>query len=363
MTARVRGMVLEQPERLVLREFDLPETQADDALLKVEMAGICHTDVGLYHGSVTYALPLIMGHEIVGRIARIGAVASRRWGVQEGDRVTVEAMARCGFCRACIEGHYKFCKEGFGYGTFTSCARPPHLWGSYAEYMYLAPGTLLYKTPDGMSPELATLSTVAISNAIQWTVLRGGARMGDAVVVQGVGPIGLACVAAAKEAGANPIIATGLASDGYRLALAQEFGADVVLDVQAEDVVERVKDATGGDLADVVVDVTGSGDAVRTSLRLVRPMGTVVSAGVTGDKTLTPIPLDALLYNETRLQGVFTFDTNAVRRAIRLAASGRYPFEKLITHRFPLEQAEQAVKTAGRELPDVSPIKVAIVPA
>jgi alcohol dehydrogenase len=137
----------------------------------------------------------------------------------------------------------------------------------------------------------------------------------------------------------------------------------VVVDVQAEDVVQRVKDATGGDLADVVVDVTGSGDAVRTSLSLVRPMGTVVSAGVTGDKTLTPIPLDALLYKETRLQGVFTFDTNAVRRAVRLAASGRYPFEKLITHRFPLEQAEQAVKTAGRELPDVSPIKVAIVPA
>ena len=75
---------------------------------------------GLYHGSVTYALPLIMGHEIVGRIARIGPVASRRWGVQEGDRVTVEAMARGGFCRACIEGQYRFCKAGFGYGSPTA---------------------------------------------------------------------------------------------------------------------------------------------------------------------------------------------------------------------------------------------------
>ncbi|MCA1645139.1 MAG: zinc-binding dehydrogenase [Chloroflexi bacterium] len=356
-------MVLDQPERMHMREFDLPVIGTDDALLKVEMAGICHTDVGLYHGQVTYALPLIMGHEIVGRIVQLGPVAQRRWGVQEGDRVTVEAMARCGFCRACVQGNYKFCRDGFGYGTFTSCDRPPHLWGSYAEYMYLAPGTLLYKVPDCMSPQMATLVTVAISNGIQWTVLRGGVKLGDAVVVQGVGPIGLACIAAARESGASPIVATGLARDGERLELAREFGADVVVNVDAEDVIQRVRDATGGDLADVVVDVTGSGDAVRTSLTLVRPMGTVVSAGVTGDKTLTPLPLDALLYNETRLQGVFTFDTNAVRRALALAQRGKYPFEKLITHTFPLDQAETAVRTAGRELPDVSAIKVAIVPA
>jgi alcohol dehydrogenase len=92
-------------------------------------------------------------------------------------------------------------------------------------------------------------------------------------------------------------------------------------------------------------------------------MGTVVSAGVTGDKTLTPIPLDMLLYSEIRLQGVFTFDTNAVRRAIGLARRDKYPFEKLITHRFPLDEAETAVRTAGRELADLSAIKVAIVPA
>lgn len=362
MGNQVRAMVLEAPERLVPREFALPDTHDDDALLKVEMAGICHTDVGLYHGSVTYALPVILGHEIVGRIAQIGPTAAKRWGVQEGDRVTVEAMVRCGFCRACVDGQYKYCREAIGYGTFTSCDRPPHLWGSYAEYMYLAPGTLLYRVADDVSPELATLLTVAISNGIQWTVLRGGARLGDAVVVQGVGPIGLACVAAAREAGANPVIATGLTSDGYRLALAREFGANATIDVEKEDVVQRVRDLTGGDLADVVVDVTGNGAAVATSLELVRPTGTVVSAGVTGDKTRTPIPLDTLLYKEIRLQGVFTFDSNAVRRAIKLASLKKYPFEKLITHVFPLERAEEAVKTAGREVPGVSPIKVAISP-
>lgn len=363
MAETTRAMVLEAPERMALREYPLPEVREDDGLLKVEMAGICHTDVGLYHGTVRYALPLIMGHEIVGRIARLGPLAARRWGVREGDRVTVESRVRCGFCRACLEGAAKYCVERLGYGTWTSCERPPHLWGAYADYMYLAPGSTMHRIPEGMSLELATLLTVAISNGIQWTVVKGGARLGDAVVVQGVGPIGLSCVAAAREAGAGPVIATGLSSDGYRLRLAREFGADAVIDVEQEDVVERVRELTGGDMADVVVDVTGSGAAVRTSLKLVRPQGTVVSAGVTGDDTLTPLPLDTLLYKEIRVQGVFTYDHDTVRRSIKLAQRGRYPFEKLVTHRFPLEQAEQAVLTAGRELPGVQPIKVAIVPS
>lgn len=361
-TARAQSVVLEAPERMVLREFDLPEVHQDDGLLQVEVAGICHTDVGLYHGTTKYALPLIMGHEIVGRIAKIGAAAAQRWGVQEGDRVTVESKVRCGFCRACVAGNYKYCTAGLSYGTRASSARPPHLWGSYGQFMYLAPGTLLYKVPDSISAELANLLTVAISNGVQWAVLRGGAKLGDAVVVQGVGPIGLCCIAAAKEAGAGPIIATGLQADGYRLQLAREFGADVVVDVEAEDAVQRVRDATGGDMADVVVDVTGSGAAVRTSLKLVRPLGTVVSAGVTGDGVQTPLPLDTLLYNEIRLQGVFSYDTHAVRRAMALALRRKYPFEKLVTHRFPLASAEEAVKTAGREIPGQAPIKVVILP-
>ena len=156
---RATSAVLEAPERLVLREFDLPETGENEGLLRVEVAGICHTDVGLYHGTTRYALPLILGHEIVGRIARVGSQAAERWGVSEGDRVTVESKIRCGFCRACVTGAYRYCAAGLSYGTRASCARPPHLWGSYAQYMYLAPGTLLYKVPEGMPAEIANLLT------------------------------------------------------------------------------------------------------------------------------------------------------------------------------------------------------------
>src|SRR3954447_24106177 len=99
---RSRAMVLEAPERLVAQDFAIPDVGADDGLLEVEMAGICHTDVELFRGTTTYALPIIPGHEIVGRISELGPLAAKRWGVEVGDRVAVESIVRCGFCRNCI---------------------------------------------------------------------------------------------------------------------------------------------------------------------------------------------------------------------------------------------------------------------
>lgn len=362
VAATSRAMVLEAPEVLVPAEFDVPVVQPDDGLLFVEMAGICHTDVELFRGRTTYALPIIPGHEIVGRIATVGPVAAARWGVQEGDRVAVESIVRCGFCPNCILGRYKYCADAKVYGTFTSCTEPPHLWGSYSEYLYLAPGAIVHKVPDDMSPELATLLTVAIANGIQWTIVKGGVRLGSTVVVQGVGPIGLSAVAAAHDAGAALVIATGLGTDDYRLDLAAEFGADAVIDVEADDLAERVRELTGGSMVDVVLDTTGSSQAIVTSTKLVRPGGTVVNAGLTGDETLTPMALDSLLHPEIRLQHVFTYEYGSVRAALTLAKRGRYPFEKLITHHFPLERAEEAIRMSGREGRGERPIKVAIVP-
>ncbi len=363
MPGKVYSAILEAPRRISIREFISPDICDDDGLLKVEMAGICHTDVERYQGNVISApYPLILGHEIVGRVSKIGKAASARWQVTEGDRVIVEPRVRCGFCRTCVSGNYKFCENRIGYGTSRSANEPPHLWGSFGQYMYLSPGSILHRVSDSVSPSLATLIGVAISNAIQWTVIQGGTRLGDSVVVQGVGPIGLASVAVAKEAGANPVIATGLSEDVKGFLLAKQFGADEVIDVNKEDLIGRIHEITKGDLADVVVDVTGSGSAVRDSLEIVKKGGTVINAGITGDKTQTPLLLDRILYKEIRFQGVFTYDSNALRRSIKLVERNHFAFEKIITHTFPLELADEALRTAAREIGGVTPIKVAIIP-
>lgn len=357
----VEAVVLTERGQFTTRRFPRPRIGPDDGLLRVERAGICATDVDIVSGEYESPLPLIMGHEIVGRVEEVGDRAAKRWRVAAGDRVVVEPMAGCGSCRYCTSGNARFCNDAIGYGIATACTDAPHLLGAYSPLMYLAPGSVLHRLPEGMSAEVGMLCTVAISNGVQWTLARGGVGVGDDVVVQGVGPIGLCCVAAARSAGARTVIATGLARDELGRALARDFGADVVVDVEETDVLTAVRDATEGELADVVVDTTGSPQALRMSLDLVHKTGTVVSAGVTGKDTLTPMPMDLITLKEIRLQGVFSFDSAAVRRAIRLAAAGQFPFERLVTDRFPLADAATAV-AAVADHTRTDRLKVVLVP-
>jgi alcohol dehydrogenase len=356
-----RTAVLEGDERLVLREFPLPSIGPDEALVRIERAGVCGTDTKLFHGKLERPLPLVLGHEILGRIAAIGERVAERYGLAVGDRVEVTSRVPCGACHACHTGVYRYCRARRGYGTSIPATEPPHLWGGYSEYLYVAPGAILHRVDPEVPADAAAVISV-VANGIQWVCYHGGVRVGDPVVIQGPGPEGLGCLVAAKEAGAAPLIVTGLSVDAERLALARELGADHVLDVEREDVVARVREWTEGEGAAVVVDVTGSPRALPVSLELVRRQGTVVLAGLAGKGAATPLYTDQFIWKEIRLQGVYTHGVEATRAAIKLVESRRYPLERLVTHRFPLAEAEQAVRAAGGELPGVRPIKTVIVP-
>lgn len=340
---RVEAIVLTPDGKLEPQSFPVPTIGDSDGLLRVELAGICRTDVDILSGEFEAPRPLIMGHEIVGRIEAIGETARMRWGVEPGDLVAVEPTAGCGSCRFCATGDGRFCPRGIGYGITTGSEKAPYLFGAYAPLMYLAPGSSVHRLPAGMSAEVGMLTTVAIANGVQWTLKKGGVQQGDHVVVQGVGPIGLSCVASARAAGAATVTAVGLQRDRYGLELAREFGADVTATADGDDIVDVVLGLTNGSCADVVIDTTGSPQALNTSIDLVRPMGTVVNAGVAGHATQARLPLDKLLRREIRLQSVYSFDSDSLRRSINLANNGNFPFEKLITHRYPLADAMSAL--------------------
>jgi alcohol dehydrogenase len=221
---------------------------------------------------------------------------------------------------------------------------------------------VVHKVSTEVPAEAAVLTTAVIANGIQWVRRLAGASIGDTVVIQGPGQQGLAATIAARESGASPIVVTGLSIDGQRLALAQEFGADHVIDVEREDVVGRIEEITRGRMADIVVDVTGSPKAVAKSLDLVRPMGTILCAGLTGTDTLTSLAIDILVHKQLRLQGARSKSSEAVVSALKLVESRKYPLEKMVSHRFPLERAEEAVKTAGGDIPGVYATKVVITP-
>lgn len=360
MATKEWSAVLEAPGRLVLKQFDIPHIGPEDALLRVERAGVCGSDPKFYQGELHgYRLPMILGHEEVGLIEEIGETAAQWYGVRKGERVIVGVGGGCGHCYYCAKGQQKFCQNRRSFST--PCDVPPYLWGAYGQFMYLPPNAAVYKVPPEVSPEAAVLLNAVIANGIQWTRMWGGASIGDTVVIQGPGPQGLAAVIAARESGASPIIVTGLSQDNVRLQLAREFGAHHTVDVEKEDLAGLVRRLTEGRGADVVVDVTGSPKAILTSIELVRKGGTVVQAGVVGG-TATPVQMDTLLFKEVRFQSVFTNSPEATRAAIKLAASKKYPLEKIVTHKFPLSKAEHAVKTAGGEVPGEKPIKVVIDP-
>ncbi|MDZ4246929.1 MAG: zinc-binding dehydrogenase, partial [Dehalococcoidia bacterium] len=217
------------------------------------------------------------------------------------------------------------------------------------------------KISDDVPAEAAVLAKAVIGNGIQWLRVMGEAKIGDTVVIQGTGPQGLSATIAARESGAGNIIVTGLTRDAQRLALAREYGANHTVNVEEEDVVKFVRELTGGKMADVILDVTGNTRGMVTSVDLVKKQGIVVCAG-TGTKSPTPLMMDKIVLNEIRLQGVFSSDSKVTPAAVKLIESRKYPIEKMVTHKFTLHQADEAVRAVAGEIEGMYPIKAVLVP-
>jgi len=347
-----------------MRELPLPEIGPEDGLLQVEACGICGSDYEQFQGALPVRFPVIPGHEPVGRIVELGDEAARRWGVQVGDRVAVETLIPCGFCRNCVSGAYRLCnghKRMNAYG-YLSVDVPPGLWGGYSQYLYLEPHALVHRIDPGIKPEIAVLFN-PLGAGFRWAVEMPRLAPGDSIVVLGPGQRGLASVIAAREAGAGCIVVTGLAADERKLALARELGADRTVNVEEEDPAQAVREATAGRMADVVVDVTAYATAaVNQAIDLARRGGTVVLAGTKGPKPIPDFLSDRIVVKELTLMGAFGVDYDNYERAIRLIESGKYPLERIHTHTLPLEEAERALRLLAREEPGEEAIHIALVP-
>jgi threonine dehydrogenase-like Zn-dependent dehydrogenase len=365
MTRTTLAVVQTAPRTLELRELPLPDIGPDDALLRVEACGICGSDYEQYAGALPVRFPVIPGHEPVGRIAEIGANAAERWGVTVGDRVCVEALVPCGECRECRAGSPRLCTGRPGgiasYG-FLRLDYGPGLWGAYAGYLYLSPHAVVHKIDESVPPEIATLFN-PLGAGFRWAVEMPRLQPGETIVVLGPGQRGLASVIAAKEAGAGLVIVTGLSRDAAKLDLAREFGADLAIDIETEDVRQAVRAVTDGRGADVVIDVTAyATEAVTQAIDLARRGGRVVLAGTKGPKPVPDFYSDRVVLKELTIFGALGVDSPAYERAIRLIESGKYPLTKMHTHTLPLEQAERALRLLAGEEPGEQAIHIALVP-
>ena len=363
--AAVRALLLEAPRSLVVREFPVPTVGDDDALVRVLACGLCGTDHEQYTGELAGGFAFIPGHETIGTIDALGPRAARRLGVSVGDRVAVEVFQSCRQCANCRRGDYRGCeRHGLAdmYG-FIPVDRKPALWGGYAEYQYLAPDSMVLPVPSGLDPVAATLFN-PLGAGIRWGVTVPGTQPGDVVAVLGPGIRGLCAAAAAKEAGAGFVMVTGLGPrDAGRLTLAAQFGADLAVDVAAEDPVAALAKRTGG-LADVVIDVTAKAPTAFTqAIALARPAGTVVVAGTRGFGTGAPgFSPDTIVFKELRVVGALGVDVTAYRAALDLLMSGRYPFDSLPRYCARLEDAGELLATMAGERDGVPPVHGVLTP-
>jgi threonine dehydrogenase-like Zn-dependent dehydrogenase len=337
-----------------LRELDLPPVPEDAALLKVEVAGVCGTDVSQYRLPLRSG-PLVMGHENVGYLARVGRIFARHKGMKEGDLVFLEHYLPCGHCEWDAIGEYRHCAAtewfydptAIRYG-YTSIDVAPGLWGGFSHYVYLPLNAVLHEIPKGLTAEEAGLAT-PMSNGIQWALLDGGIGYGSTVLVQGPGQQGLCSVMAAKQAGAQRIIVTGTSKDARRLTVAKALGADEVIDVEREEALARIEETTDGRGVDVVIDCTSGGGTAPLLLGIeaAKRRGATMVVQSEGNQEFPSFPIGRLTRKGMTLKSARGHSYRAVELALQLLASHRFPIELMMTHTFGLADVDYAIKSVG----------------
>ena len=355
MSEQVLAAVRTGPGTTELREFPMPDIPSDGALLKVEVAGICGTDVKMY-ARPPFTAPVIMGHENIGVVARAGRAFTERQGIREGDRVFAEHYVGCMKCEWCRIGEYRHCEltdwrtnpDARRYG-YTTSDHPYRLWGGFAQYMYLPWNAILHQIPDGVSAELAGIST-PLSNGIEWALFSAGVGYDSTVLIQGPGQQGLSQTVACDQAGASLIIVTGTSRDAARLELAKRLGADEVIDVAAEDPLDRIMEITSGRGVDIVLDCTSGAGVAPVLLgidALKRREGTLL---IQGELAAFPdFPVKKVTEKAITIRSARGHSFRACELAVRQLASGRYPLGELATHRFGLSQVDRAIRAVGGE--------------
>jgi alcohol dehydrogenase len=358
-------MVLDEPGKMGLQEFQTPDLDENQLLLEIEMTSVCGSDVELYEGELhTWdpPYPLILGHEIVGRVGELGPNAGEHHGVETGDRVILEPYIPDYQAPYAQRGYYQLDDDVQVYGINTSCANPPHLWGGYSDRMVVQEHSKLHPIDEDVPSEAACLSSV-MGNGVRWIVDKADVAPGDSVVVVGPGVQGLASVLMAHLVGADPIVLVGTSSDTDRMELGKEYGATHTINLDETDPTAAMTDITADGLADVAVCSAPATSAIRLGIDLLAPLGTAVIVANT-ELEETPVVMDDLIQKEAQIIAGLG-QSNNMPAAISVVERHADLVQQMISHVFPLEDAEVALqKQVGHsETFDESLIHAAIRPS
>ena len=331
----MKSIVCHGARDLHVEETETPAIGEGDVLIAVEAGGICGSDLHYYQdggfGAVRIQHPMILGHEVSGRVLEAGGAVTN---VRVGDLVAVNPSVPCGECAYCKKSMYNHCLDMRFYG---SAMRVPHVHGAFSQQL-VAKGSQCFAFPVGTKASDAAFAE-PFSVALH-AISRIGPLIGKRVLVTGAGPIGALVVVAAKLHGALEIVATDIVDEA--LERVRQLGADKVFNVgRGDNPLASYGDNKG--YFDAVVECSGSQAAILTALEVVRPKGRIVQLALGGNVT---IPQNAIVTKEVELCGSFRFFEDFAW-AVELIGSGRVDLSPLLTQEFPLEQVVDAFELAS----------------
>ena len=324
----MRALVKAKPERGIwLEDIDKPTVGHNDVLIRVKRTAICGTDIHIYQwddwASKTIPVPLAVGHEFYGEVVECGVEVK---GFNVGDRVSAEGHVTCGVCRNCRAGRRHLCMNTVGVGVNRA--------GAFADYLCV-PAVNVFKLPDAISDEMASILD-PLGNATH-TALSFD-LVGEDVLITGAGPIGIMAVAIAKYAGARHVVITDI--NDYRLELARKMGASVALNVTSGSLDQTMTDLGMEEGFDVGMEMSGNASAFRDMLRTMHHGGKIALLGIPPDEMA--IDWNQVIFKGLVLKGVYGREMFETWYKMSSMLQSGLNVEPIITHRFPLEDYEEA---------------------
>ncbi len=358
MSKMMKSAQFIEPGRIVLDDKPIPDVGSNDALIRITTTTICGTDIHILKGEYPVAKGLTVGHEPVGVVEKLGANVQ---GYVEGQRVIAGAICPSGYSNACLDGLHSQDGQSGAHGL-----KPMGGWrfgntidGAQAEYL-LVPDAManLAPVPDGLTDEQVLMCPDIMSTGFAGAE-SANIKIGDTVVVFAQGPIGLCATAGAKLKGATTIIVVETIPE--RIEMAKRVGADIVIDFKKADPVDEIMRVTNGRGVDVAIEALGLQSTFESCLRVLKPGGTLSSLGVYAEDLTIPLAaFHAGLGDHKIITSLCPGGKERMRRLMNVIASGRIDLEPLVTHRFRLEQIEEAYELFANQRDGV--LKVAITP-
>ena len=369
MTTGRLAVLKEYGKPLEIEEYPLPDPEPGAIVIRITQSSICGSDMHMWRqDSVGNPLPpggRAMGHEGTGVIERIGkGVTTDSFGnpLAEGDRIIHSVIVPCNSCRSCLRGDTNLCMRKV---ATPSAGVAPYFVGTFADYYYIGPGVPIFKVPDELPDDALAPVNCAMGTVTQG-LLSAGVGEGQTVVLQGAGGLGLSAAAMAKDMGAHKVVILDRLDN--RLSLAREFGADETINVVTHsdpaDRVQLVRDVTGGQGADVVIELVGAAELVPEGIAMLRPGGTYVDIGLWFSGRTFAFDPSTIVMSGKKIMGSAMYRPGVLPMILDfLVRTQAYrPFDRLISHRFPLDDINAAFNQSEWDQQQTPVVRAVIVP-